>query len=335
MRIRRWAPLMCATAVLTGLVPRAAAQAAPWHGPDTPELLVSGLQGGSGSTVGPDGALYVTEGVAGRLTRIDPETGRTTTVASCLPRRIAPIGGAMDVAFLGRTPYVLVTLVGPDVGGTDVVGIYRIDGPDACTVVADIGAFSIAHPPQTDFFVPSGVQYALQAYRGGFLVTDGHLNRVLRVTTDGRVSPLIAFPDVVPTGLDLSGSTVYLALAGPVPHLPRNGRIVSFRATSDAPTARDVASGGRLLVDAEFGPGGDLYALAQGVLPAGGEPGSPALPDTGRLLRAEPDGTFDVVVSGLDRPTSLEFIGDTAYVVTLTGEVWEIDDVPAAAGHSS
>jgi hypothetical protein len=33
------------------------------------------------------------------------------------------------------------------------------------------------------------------------------------------------------------------------------------------------------------------------------------------------------VVSGLDRPTSLEFIGDTGYVLTLTGEIWRIDRV--------
>jgi hypothetical protein len=37
------------------------------------------------------------------------------------------------------------------------------------------------------------------------------------------------------------------------------------------------------------------------------------------------DGTFTVVVGGLDRPISLEFIGNTAYVVTLTGEIWTID----------
>ena len=328
---RRWAPLLLMTAVLAGLAPQAVGQAAPRHGPDAPELLTSGLQGGSGSTVGPDGALYVTEGVAGRLTRIDPETGTTTTVADCLPRRIAPIGGAMDVAFVGRTAYVLVGLVGPDVGGSDVVGIYRVDGPHACVVVADIGAFSIAHPPRTDFFIPSGVPFAMQVDRGGFLVTDGHHNRVLRVTPAGRVSELIAFPDIVPTGLDLRDGTVYLAEAGPVPHAPEDGKIVSFRASPPTGTAREVASGGRLLVDVEFGPGRDPYALAQGVFPAGGEPGAPALPETGRLLRAEPDGTFDVVTSGLDRPTSLEFIRDTAYVVTLTGEVWEIDDVPTSA----
>src|SRR5262245_54508355 len=68
---------------------------------------------GSGSTVGPDKALYVTDGKAGRVLRIDPYTG---------------------------------------------------------------------DPPQTDFFVASGVQYSMQPYRGGFLVADGHRNRMLWVS---------------------------------------------------------------------------------------------------------------------------------------------------------
>ncbi len=70
---------------------------------------------GSGSTVGPDGALYVTDGPGGRVLRIDPGTGATTTFVSGLPKQLpAPdvgIGGAMDVAFLHHTAYVLVTLV--------------------------------------------------------------------------------------------------------------------------------------------------------------------------------------------------------------------------------
>jgi hypothetical protein len=36
---------------------------------------------------------------------------------------------------------------------------------------------------------------------------------------------------------------------------------------------------------------------------------------------------FTVIMDGLDRPTSLEFIGNTAYFVTLTGEIWKIDGV--------
>ena len=169
----------------------------------------------------------------------------------------------MDVAFIGRTAYVLVTLVSPDVGGSSIDGIYRVDGPHSFTVVADIGTFSLNNPPEPDFFIPTGLQYALQSYRGGFLVTDGHHNRVLRVARDGEVTERIAFGNVVPTGLDVSGNTVYVAQAGPVPHEPANGKVVSFQSKSS--TAREVASGAPLLVDVEFGRGRDLFALSQGV----------------------------------------------------------------------
>ena len=293
----------------------------------TATLLVTGLASGSGSTVGPGGALFVTEGAAGRISRVDPKTGQVTTFASGLPPFIVGIGGAMDVAFIGSTAYVLVTLVGPDVGGSDVVGIYRIDGPNSFTVIADIGAFSLAHPPATDFFVPTGVQYALEAYRGGFLVTDGHHNRVLHVTLDGEVSELITFGNIVPTGLARAGNKIYMSEAGPVPHLPENGKVVAFLPGSSAAT--QVASGARLLVDVEFGRGRTLYALSQGFFVPGHPEGSPAEPDTGSLVEVNNDGTFTDVFAPLDRPTSLEFIGNTAYVVTLAGEIWKIDNVGA------
>jgi sugar lactone lactonase YvrE len=320
-----WLVLLLLLALLASVVP-SAATAGGHSGDPTAHRLVAGLQGGSGSTIGPDRALYVTESAAGRITRVDPRTGATTTYASGLPALIPEVGfgGPVDIAFLGRTAYVLVTLVGPDVGGSDVVGIYRVDGPDRFTVVADIGAFSIANPPATDFFVPSGVQYALQAYRGGFLVTDGHHNRVLRVTRDGQITELRAFGNIVPTGLEVRGRTIYMAEAGPVPHLPEDGKVVAFRPKSTS--VREVASGSPLLVDVEFGRGHRLYALSQGV-GSGGPEGAPALPDTGALVKVNRDGTFTVVTDRLNQPTSLEFIGKTAYVVTLGGEIWKINDV--------
>jgi hypothetical protein len=311
--------------VLLALVVPSAANATPPSGNATAYRLVTGLQGGSGSTIGPDRALYVTETAAGRITRVDPKTGATTTYASGLPKSIIGLGGAMDIAFIGRTAYVLVTLVGPDVGGSDVVGIYRVDGPDSFTVVADIGAFSINNPPATAFDVPSGLQYALETYRGGFLVTDGHHNRVLRVTRDGEVSELIGFDNIVPTGLDVRGKTIYMAEAGPVSHVPEDGRVVAFRPKST--TVREVASGSPLLVDVEFGRGHRLYALSQGIFPLGGPPAAPALPNTGALVKVNRDGAFTVVLDGLNQPTSLEFIGKTAYVVTLGGEIWKIKGV--------
>ena len=317
--------LLWLAAALIAMNTTSTASTPPAFAGPTAVLLVTGLEGGSGSTIGPGGALYVTEGAAGRISRVDPKTGAVTTFASGLPNSIVGIGGAMDVAFIGKTAYVLVTLVGSDVGGSDVVGIYRVDGPDSFTVVADIGAFALENPPNTSFFVPTGVQYALETYRGGFLVTDGHHNRVLHVTLDGEVTEFIVFGNIVPTGLAVAGNTVYMAEAGPVPHLPQNGKVVAFGPTSL--TATEVASGARLLVDVEFGRGRTLYALSQGDFQAGNPDGSPADPNTGALVEVNGDGTFTVITDGLNQPTSLEFIGNTAYVVTLTGEIWKIDGV--------
>ena len=317
--------LLVLFAALVAVSVPSAVIAAPHAGNPTVSRLVTGLQGGLGSTVGPDGALYVTEPAAGRITRVDPQTGATTTYVDGLPKPVIGLGGATDIAFLGHTAYVLVTLVGPDVGGSAIDGIYRVDGPHTFTVVANIGQFAITHPPATPFEVPSGLQFALQPYRGGFLVTDGHHNRVYRVTLDGTVTQLIAFGNIVPTGLAVRGRTIYMAEAGPVPHLPENGKVVSF-GPKPTTAVTQVASGSPLLVDVEFGRGRTLYALSQGV-GSGGPPGSPALPDTGALVKVNADGTFTPVTTGLNRPTSLEFIKSTAYVVTLGGEIWKIEDV--------
>ncbi len=296
----------------------------------TPQLLVSGLQELQGSTVGPGGALFVTAPLTGRIWRVDPETGAVTLFAEGLPARNPDpffLGaGVIDVAFLRGTAYALVTGVASDLepGRDDVVGIYRMDGPSSFTVVADLGAFSLANPPAPDFFVPTGFQFAIEPFRGGFLVTDGHHNRVLQVTPDGQITEVIAFGNVVPTGLEVWGNTVYLAQAGPIPHVPETGKVVALK--PQAATATEVASGARLLVDVERGRGGTLFALAQGFWDGPFE-GAPAQPETGALVRVNGDGTFTEVIGGLDRPTSLEIIKNTAYVVTIDGEIWTIDNI--------
>jgi sugar lactone lactonase YvrE len=326
--------LIAVAAVVASGIPSTASAKGPSKAPAVHELAtfaapacVSGC--GSGSTIGPDKALYVTDGPGGRVLRVDPETGAVTTFTSGLPPAIPDvgIGGAIDVAFVGRTAYVLVTLVGPALGQPDVVdGIYRIEKDGSATAIADIGAWSIENPPATDFFVASGVQYAMHKFRGGFVVTDGHHNRVLRVTRGGEISQMIAFGNIVPTGLDVHGKRIYMGQAGPIPHLPQDGKVVTFTPKS---AATQVASGAPLIVDVEFGPCRELYALSQGIwdLPVIPEnEGAPASPDTGRLLRVSEDGTFASLVEALDRPTSLEFIGKTAFVITLTGKVLRIDN---------
>jgi hypothetical protein len=335
MRSRRALTVLLSLAAAVAAVPSTASAGGSESAPVVSELASFAAPGctggcGSGSTIGPDGALYVTDGPGGRVLRVDPDTGAMTTFADGLPPTtpVGGIGGAMDVAFVDGTAYVLVTLVGPSLGQPDVVdGIYRIGKDGTPTPIADIGAWSIAHPPATDFFVDSGVQYALEELDGDLLVTDGHHNRVLRVTRGGDISQMIAFGNIVPTGLEVGGETVYMGEAGPIPHLPENGKVVRFTPTS---AATDVAAGASLIVDVEFGPCSKLYALSQGVwdLPVTPEnEGAPASANTGRLLQVMDDGSFGPVVGGLDRPTSLDFAGRTAFVVTLTGKVMKIEKV--------
>ena len=299
-----------------------AAPEMPTCSPPTVTTFVSGLDPLFGTTVGPDGALYVAA-ITGSILRVDPQTGEVSTFASGLP--IVPgLGGPLDVAFIGDTAYVLETLVDSFVGGDSIDGIYRIDGPDSFTVIADIGQWAADHPPATDYFLPNGVQYAMQVVPGGFLVTDGHHNRVYFVTLGGEVSEVIAFDNIVPTGLEFAHNRIFMAEAGPVPHLPENGKIIRFKVGLQ--DSRTIASGAPLMVDVELGRNNRLYGLSQGDFPEGGNEGDPALPNTGSLVVARAH-EFVTVVSPLNLPTSFEFIGDSAYVVGLAGEIFKIDNV--------
>ena len=295
---------------------------------------------GSGSTVGPDGALYVVDSTNGRIRRIDPRRGTVTTYADGLPLQIEGVvgGGVADVAFLDRTAYVLVAGVNEFftelIGSSNTPaadGIYRLDrvgsGRTHATLIADIYAWSAAHPPlNSDYFVPGGFTYAMEPYGRGFLVTDAHHNRVLRVGLDGGISVYTDFDqNVVPTGLDRVGRTVLVGQAGPTPHTPETGRVVALRRPGSR--AVPLASGAPLLVDVEVGPNHRLYGLAQGHWPYEGQEGKegfPAAPHTGYLMLADHRGQFRSVVSGLDRPVTFEFIGETAFVVTITGKVVRI-----------
>lgn len=303
--------------------------------PAVPKLLVAGMEELQGSTVGPDGALYVTAPLAGSIWRIDPKSGAKTLFTTGLPERNPDPyfqgAGVIDVAFHNGIAYALVTGVASDLGGEDIVGIYRVDGPDSHTIIADIGAWSMAHPPVPDFFVPTGYQYSFEAHRDGFIVNDGHHNRILYITLNGVITEMIAFGNIVPTGLAQRGNTIYFTQAGPIPHLPEESRLMSL---SPKPlTATEIASGAGLnvglFVDVEFGGGNTLYTLAQGIWDGPWE-GAPALPNTGALLKLKADGNFGVIANGLNQPTSMEFIGNNVYVVSLMGEVWAIHNVSPA-----
>jgi len=291
---------------------------------------------GQGSTIGPDGALYVTNGNDGTLVRIDPTDGSEIVVGSGLPPQFIGNGGAMDVAFIGHRAYVLVTLAGSDWGDTDaVMGIYRLKSDGTFSVFADLGTWSAQHPPaDPDWFASQGVQYSLDVWRDGFVVADAHLGRLIRVDSRGHISELLAFPTTnsVPTGLEVAGGKVLVATAGPIPHLPSSSAISAVRRDGSTQVVgqwgADYAGDRGLIVDVEEGRHHRLFGLLQGhwdLEPLPENEGYPAAPNTGEIVAVRGDGTFTTVVSGLNQPTSLELVGHVGFVVTLTGTILRID----------
>ena len=79
----------------------------------TATLLTTFNAIGFGSTVGPDGMLYVTDPTHGQILRVDPSTGSYTVFASGLPKTPPGFGdgGTFDVTFIGNTAYALVSEV--------------------------------------------------------------------------------------------------------------------------------------------------------------------------------------------------------------------------------
>jgi len=132
-------------------------------------------------------------------------------------------------------------------------------------------------------------------------------------------------------GPAVRGNTVYFTEAGPIPHHPEDAKLMSLSANSS--TAKEVASASGLnvglFVDVEFGLGNAIFALAQGMWDGPFE-GAPAQPNTGALLMLKPNDIFNVIADSLNLPTSIEFIGNKAYIVSLAGELWEINNASSS-----
>ncbi len=315
--------LVCLVGVVCLSLSAAAAAAGGKHHEPMPHarVMASGLAGPTGATVGPDGALYVAEGAIGRIARVDPVRGHDETVAEQLPAALPGVGlgGVMDVAFLGDELYMLVALQ----FGTFADGIYRVTGPTSFELVADLGQFNLDHPvPDPDFQIdlPGGVLFSLDSIDQGFLVSDGHLNRLVHVIPGDppQITLFQQFSNTVPTGMAGDFGTLNVAMLGSV-EVPDDAG-VSAMGLLQPDNVREVASGYPMIVDVELGPDGRLYALSQGDI-GSDVAGAPAAPGTGRLLRVREDGSFELLAAGLDLPTSINFTCTGLNVVTLAGQV--------------
>lgn len=181
----------------------------------------TGLTNPRGLAFGPDGHLYVAEaGTGGDLEATDEEgcpklfniyspykagfTGRvmrvlkngtTQVVADGLPSMTDTYGGAFgptDLAFIGKTLYVLIEMGGCPHGLPDdlhLPAIFRINPDGTTTNVADLGAWHAANPPnfikETDPTKtdqePGGVFHSMIAVNDKLYLVETNRGFLLRV----------------------------------------------------------------------------------------------------------------------------------------------------------
>jgi hypothetical protein len=329
-------------------------------GPSAGTVLVSGLLQPKGLTIGPDGMIYIAEsgtggdqaftapdgsqyknGLTGRISKVNPNTGVRTTVADGLPSNgsageTGEAVGPADVAFVGSTLYYLQTHGGTDWGfdADTPTGIYRVNQNDgSVTLIADLGAYNHDHPTEAitsgtqQDIEPGGNPYAMKVRNSNFYVTDGNHNHFLRVTTSGQITNITEFPNhPVSTGLDFGpNGAAFVSYLGQGPFFPEDGKVVSVNVGTGDIT--EVASGQSWMTDVEFGPGGKLYGLQFNDEPALSD--DAIGPFKGTILTVdEATHTMSPLVTGLSFPTFLVFDGDTAYVsnfsVTPDGQIVKI-----------
>ena len=310
-------------------------------------VVAAGLNNPRGLHFGPDGQLYVAEGGLGgtamntvgtclqvptpvgpytsngnsaSVSRVNPETGAVTRIATNLPSSQTSlnlgglVSGVADVAFVRGTLYAMVSGAGCSHGlaGTDNV-IVRINADGTVADVADLSAFLKTHPvanpepstPPGDF-EPDGTWYGMAVLGDSLYALEPNSQQMDRIeTSNGHISRVVDFSETFvstdwhgPSSIVRSGGAFYVGTLMPFPITPGSAQI--FKVTPGG-HFESVADGLTTVLGVAIDPAGRLYALEMS-----NTHGFPT-PGTGDVVRINADGSRQTLASGLTLPTAMTF----------------------------
>jgi hypothetical protein len=260
-------------------------------------------------------------GMTGRISYVDPDGGARTTIAEGLPSCQSSTSsgcryrGVSDLEIVGGTLYALMSGAGPSHGHPTIPnGIIRIDGYSGWAVTADLSQHLKAHPAANmDFedIEPDGLWhsmvsvnnkiYAIEPNHGEFVEADPvtqEVNRVADVSaSQGHIDPsAVVFHNgyffvgnLTQSPMDIGKASIYrVSLTGDI---------------------TPVAYGFTDIVGIAFDRRGRMYVLEGTPYMRGQAFG------VGELVRVNPGGWHEPLLTGLNAPTAMTFGPDgTLYI---------------------
>jgi hypothetical protein len=250
-------------------------------------------------------------GYSGRVSRFWPD-GTRETVADGLPTSIdGTFGDALgpsDIAWIDDELYVLIEGGGCSRGlPDDPAGVVRIHEDGSYSYVADISTFIRENPVDNPPFSgpdgdeePDGVPHSMLAVGNKLVVVETNHNSILLVDPQtGDIDRLydLSVQDPAPIKLVRKGNDFFLG--------GFDGLIQTFD--------RDL--GDVTTFDEGYGPIVDLTIVGQEFyLLETFAADMPFVPETGRVVRRNSDGSRNVLASGLDFPIGMARMGNLLFL---------------------
>lgn len=299
-------------------------------GPDGYLYVAEGGTGGTDSTVGqcdqaagpPAGpGPYKGSPTGGRISKVVNGTRVTVNDKFASSQTSDAFGdlvsGVADIAWVNGKLYALTGGGGCSHGVLNHPnGIYRVNGNNTPTLVADLGAFQMANPTaheEVDDFEPDGTWYSMIAVRGDLYAVEPNHGELDKVTTGGSISRVADISasqgHIVPTSIDFHGN-FYVGNLGTFPIQTGSSKILKITPSG---YVAPVVWGLTTVLGVAFDKHDRMYVLEN----TDGQP--LPTPGFGDIVRVDPNGKKTVVVHGLALPTGMTFGPDGALYVSNLG----------------